>query len=900
MKFLFLLSLVAVCLVAQFAHGALVEYRQCSGTGCGCSLDPTDKCGNGKCDLDLGENCDTCALDCGACVLCPSKSCGNGVCDAKETGCNCPQDCGCCADGLCLAGETFDNCQSDCAAAIRGKVVDYFDGSPIVGANVTCGPSGQSKFPSILADTLGNFVVSNVSAGLYECIATYGTTISGLYTFTVFAGSNLFPNKTEIISLQVETGILTGTTLYKVGAKPLAGVKVVCRSIFGRREGFSDENAHFFFTGVRPGTWSCEGSAPGFSSVVSLVGVNQASVSTVDVFVDVLRGNIAGSVVNTMSGLNVESSVSCIASGEAFQTNTSRGFFYFPNVLPGSARCVAVPIGPGWIGNSATGVVPAGLNLTLNINVSQVLSNLSGSVINADTGATLFSADVSCSSAAQLRVVLTLSNGTFIINNLAAGNFSCLARRGGFFDNTLQNIVLGANSNLVLPAIALKPIPGRVRVLLSSTLTSLPLNATLNCRDQTGKNVYSGNISGELDLQSVTPGNLTCDASAPTFVNNTAVKVVPPIVSVDFSIQLSPQTGSVSGSLRDSLTSAPLVGVVVACAAINPSVPAFYSATTSGTGAFTLTHVLLGDYTCSAQLKTYNSLDFNFTLASQGQVANATYTLAPVPGRLDGRIVDNVLLTPLGGSLVTCTFFGTTALGSTKRTFTTGPDGLFFFDNILDFGPWRCQVNLTGYSHSTGRGFAAVETKRGVTVSVQISMEPSPGVASISVSELGTNGTFTLASARVTCKPVTGDDTTSTRVFLNANAVGNYTNVRGSYVCTAVLDPTYRQTTTNAFTISPGDYKPVAIEMQAIPGSLLVTVVDRLSPVAVVGARVFCGNAPPVFTSPLGQAVITNLARGTVSCLVTASGFADKNVTAAINNGAQTSIQALMDRARRR
>jgi len=42
-------------------------------------------CGDGTCDE--GENCESCADDCGPC-------CGNGLCDHEETACACPADCG--------------------------------------------------------------------------------------------------------------------------------------------------------------------------------------------------------------------------------------------------------------------------------------------------------------------------------------------------------------------------------------------------------------------------------------------------------------------------------------------------------------------------------------------------------------------------------------------------------------------------------------------------------------------------------------------------------------------------------------------------------------------------------------------------------------------------------------
>jgi len=55
---------------------------------------PPFVCGDLSCDsIAGGENCLTCALDCGACA---GGSCGNGSCSGMETCVNCPGDCGSC------------------------------------------------------------------------------------------------------------------------------------------------------------------------------------------------------------------------------------------------------------------------------------------------------------------------------------------------------------------------------------------------------------------------------------------------------------------------------------------------------------------------------------------------------------------------------------------------------------------------------------------------------------------------------------------------------------------------------------------------------------------------------------------------------------------------------------
>ncbi|HJL16705.1 MAG TPA: M23 family metallopeptidase [Sandaracinaceae bacterium LLY-WYZ-13_1] len=75
---------------------------------------PAPTCGDGTCDA--GEDCASCASDCGGC----GPACGDGTCDAGEDCASCASDCGSCAptcgDGTCDAGEDCASCGADCGS----------------------------------------------------------------------------------------------------------------------------------------------------------------------------------------------------------------------------------------------------------------------------------------------------------------------------------------------------------------------------------------------------------------------------------------------------------------------------------------------------------------------------------------------------------------------------------------------------------------------------------------------------------------------------------------------------------------------------------------------------------------------------------------------------------------
>jgi hypothetical protein len=106
----------------------------CTGQGCktlfgcfeeiGCLGGGGEVCGDESCDG--GENCVSCAQDCGECPF----ECGDGTCSGElGEGCDvCPADCGeClgCGDGVCSVeiGERCETCPDDCGACVCGDAI---------------------------------------------------------------------------------------------------------------------------------------------------------------------------------------------------------------------------------------------------------------------------------------------------------------------------------------------------------------------------------------------------------------------------------------------------------------------------------------------------------------------------------------------------------------------------------------------------------------------------------------------------------------------------------------------------------------------------------------------------------------------------------------------------------
>lgn len=112
----------AICTAALISTGCESDETSVTPTGAG-----TTACGDGTCGP--GEDCSSCAADCGAC-----GSCGDGTCDPDEDCTSCQADCGACAgcgDGTCDTGEDCASCPADCGTCpgSAGRIAYSADGN---------------------------------------------------------------------------------------------------------------------------------------------------------------------------------------------------------------------------------------------------------------------------------------------------------------------------------------------------------------------------------------------------------------------------------------------------------------------------------------------------------------------------------------------------------------------------------------------------------------------------------------------------------------------------------------------------------------------------------------------------------------------------------------------------
>jgi cysteine-rich repeat protein len=156
------------------------NFASCVYIGSGSPGSNPSACGDGTCNSPSGEDCNTCAADCGNCPV--PGSCPNGVCDLGENANSCPNDCkpvcgnsavetgeecddgntlrndGCsdkcklevCGDGICSTSETKATCGLDCNSCYesngQGKLGDSCSSTADCGPKLYCnGLSGKCQ-----------------------------------------------------------------------------------------------------------------------------------------------------------------------------------------------------------------------------------------------------------------------------------------------------------------------------------------------------------------------------------------------------------------------------------------------------------------------------------------------------------------------------------------------------------------------------------------------------------------------------------------------------------------------------------------------------------------------------------------------------------------------------------
>jgi len=268
--------------------------------------------------------------------------------------------------------------------------------------------------------------------------------------------------------------------------------------------------------------------------------------------------------------------------------------------------------------------------------------------------------------------------------------------------------------------------PGIVTGGVRNDLTDQPLaGATVYLR-QNGITKYqaTSNLSGNYTVSNVIPGlyELYCLVNGYEPFGNqiTVVSNSNP----NNNVALVPNFGTVSGGVRNSVTSEALVNVSVY---LRQSGVTKYSAVSDSSGNFTFLNVLVGTYELFCTLSGYNNFGNNITVSAGSNTGN-NVALVPNVGSVSGGVRDSATSNPMSNVLVRLE-----QSGNQLYTTYSSATGNYLFASVTP-GTYDLVAIFGGYCNY----LKSITVTAGYNYSQNIAM--SEAVASIPGVAVGENG----------------------------------------------------------------------------------------------------------------------------------------------------------------
>ena len=244
-----------------------------------------------------------------------------------------------------------------------------------------------------------------------------------------------------------------------------------------------------------------------------------------------------------------------------------------------------------------------------------------------------------------------------------AGTHTVSAAHADYETTGARSVDVGPNESAT-ESFELTPKSGRIHGVVRDADTDAPIDgASVSLSDGTPVSATNGLFA----FEALAPGDYTVRASAaPTHIANNVAVLVGPNSDNELIVELNPAPGSVTGTVRDDATEAPIEGATVSLLSTS------FTTTTDAGGEYSLTEVPPGSYTLRVMATDYVGGDTPVTV-SPGAETVENVGLTRRTGRIAGTVKDARTGDAVGGALV--------ELGS--RQFTTEADGAYFFESVV-------------------------------------------------------------------------------------------------------------------------------------------------------------------------------------------------------------------------
>lgn len=692
---------------------------------------------------------------------------------------------------------------------------------------VTSGVGGYYQFEELPGNPAGYTIEASLD-GYYNRSVNTGAIAPGSITGLDL---DLTPNR----------GAITGTITSQVSGLGLEGVLLNVSSA-GLTGVISSTGGYYILTNVPPSLtgYTIEGSLQGYANVSVASGPVPAGRTTSRNFMMTpSTGSISGTVTDSVTSIGITGALVSIPGLIMAPVNTESGGFYEITGIPPSSTGVTVEVSVAGYsnGSSLSSPIDAGGVVSLDFVLSKTTGSIAGSVVDWATGLPLV--DVSLTvPGSGLPEFKSGAGGAYEITGVIASvtGVTVGASKTGYAraDVHVAPILPGTSAYLNF---VLTGTTGQITGAVTDSVSGIGLSGALLAIPGSGLAAVNSGQGGQYIISEVpvSLAGVTLDISmAGYFAQSRKTAAVEGGKATLLTVQLQPDSGILTGIVRNGVTGRPVDLAVVALTGGSP-----LRSTTDLAGYFEIEGVKVNPLgvTLEVSKSGYSGLLVRTPAITSGGIISQDIDLTATSGTVVGLVEDSISFQPVAGAVVTIPGLIVSA--------TTSVGGSYVITNVpISPSGVTLEAYKNGYLTSS-RGISSIAG--GDSVTADFLLTPDYGaIYGIITDSIDSRA---LSGAEVRIPTLNLAYTTSSSGYYRLDNV----DLSTTGFTIEIFKSNYDWTTVFSGPISPGSAVEKRIALTPIYGMVVGRVSDSVTLFGIQGARIYIeGSDAYVFTTSTG------------------------------------------------